>query len=201
MRALVGASLAAMAACTGASPDPGLGARVQVPGAQYRPGPFPDDSGGPATLAIQPDHATVTVGRLHDSLHGQFDRMTTSAIIGVAGAEGAWIVPAGPPDISTTDEPSVTVTYGLGDDAPLGPTTLLMAAGDADGHIGPAAQTDVVAALAPPPAGQLVISLEWTSTADLDLHVVDALGGEAWSDSPNTWQPPPPGEPLLPMTT
>jgi len=197
MRAL-SVVIVAAAACTGASPDPGLGALIQVPGAQYRPGPFPDDSGGPVTLALQPDHATVTVGRLHDSLHGQLDRTATSAIIGIAGADGAWIIPAGPPDVATTDLPSVTVTYGLDDDTPLGPTTLVMAAGDTDGRIGPAASSIIVAAAAAPPAGELVISLEWESTADLDLHVVDALGGEAWSDSPNTWQPPPPGEPAPP---
>jgi hypothetical protein len=44
-----------------------------------------------------------------------------------------------------------------------------------------------------------VISLVWDGRADLDLHVVDAEGGEAWSDKVNTMKPPVPGEPVDPL--
>jgi hypothetical protein len=42
-------------------------------------------------------------------------------------------------------------------------------------------------------SGDLVVTLLWDSTADLDLHVVDPLGNEAWSGKPSTYTPPPPG--------
>jgi len=192
------ALLIAVAGCEAASPDPGLGARLQIPGAQFRPGAFPADTGGPATLAVQPDHATVTIGRLHDQLHGVFDHGSTSVVIGIDGVDGAWLVAAGAPSFDMPDEPTVTETYGFSEQLPLGPTTIVMAAGNADGDFGPAGSSTVIAAADDPPGGELVISLEWDSTADLDLHVVDPLGGEAWSDSPNTWQPPPPGDPPPP---
>ena len=51
----------------------------------------------------------------------------------------------------------------------------------------------VVAIDAPPPDGELVVGLHWDGAADLDLHVVDPDGDEAWSGDPNTWQRPPPG--------
>jgi hypothetical protein len=78
----------------------------------------------------------------------------------------------------------------------------VMAAGsyglDDLGRFGAPATVDLVANAAPPPAGELVIGLDWDGVADLDLHVLDPLGGEAWSDDPNTWVPPPPGEPVDP---
>ena len=40
-----------------------------------------------------------------------------------------------------------------------------------------------------------MIALVWHGRADLDVHVVDPLGGEAWSDDPNTYVPPRPGDP------
>jgi hypothetical protein len=79
-----------------------------------------------------------------------------------------------------------------------GPLTLEVASVDAEGRIGEPATSDIVALEAAPPDGQLVVSLQWTGAADLDLHVVDPVGGEAWSDNPNTWQKPGPGTPIDP---
>ncbi len=56
----------------------------------------------------------------------------------------------------------------------------------------------MMADAAPPPDGDLVVTLAWQGAADLDLHVVDPLGGEAWSGHPNTVKPPPPGTPMDP---
>jgi hypothetical protein len=181
-----------------ATPDPGLGAQLQIPGAQYRPGALPAPSGGPDAIALRTRHPAVTIGEVREKLEGVLGPGTRSAVIGIAGSEGGWLLPAGLPAFDTPDDPGVTATIGLADGFPPGPFTLVAFGGDADGRFGAPATVDVIANAAPPPAGELVIALAWDGVADLDLHVVDPLGGEAWADDPNTWVPPPPGEPVDP---
>jgi len=193
-------ALVALAGCsTPASPDPGLTARLQIAGAQYRPGALPSPSGGPDALALHTRHSVLTIGEVREKIEGVLGPGTRSAVIGIAGSEDGWLLPASVPAFDTPDDPSVATTIGLPDDFPPGPFTLIVLGGDGDGRFGAPATVDLVADAAPPPEGELVIALAWDGVADLDLHVVDALGGEAWSDDPNTWVPPPPGEPVDPM--
>jgi len=191
-------AMLAACSCSGASSDPGYDALLQVPGAQFRPGLFPDATGGPAALSATTTHASLVIGRIHEKIHGVLDAGARAAILGIFGADGAWIVPAGPPDIDTPGFPTTTATIGIARDAEPGPYMLAIAATDADGRIGDAATVAIVADAAPPPDGELVIALDWDSDADLDLHVIDPTGSEAWSGDPNTWNPPPPGEPVDP---
>lgn len=196
---LCGAGLALAGCQDGASPDPGLGAMLQVSGAQFRPGPFPEDRGGPAAIALATRHAQIVIDRLDEQLDGTLEGPAHAAAIGIAGADGAWIVPAGPPALDTPGLPSATALFGVAADFPAGPFTLQIAASDADGRFGPPATTQLIANPEDPPSGELVIALRWDGAADLDLHVVDALGGEAWADDPNTFEPPPPGTPVDPF--
>lgn len=192
MRAL----LLLVAACADvASGSPGLGDLLYVDGAQYRPGPFPGATGGPSVAQAVTSHSTIVIGTNRETVHGVLDPDARAAIVGIAGARGAWIVPAGPPDVSTPGQPSLQATFGLGAALGPGPFELDIAAVDADSRIGDAFAVDLVAADNPPPAGDLVIGLEWTGTADLDLHVIDPTGAEVWVEHPNTYQQPPPGTP------
>ncbi len=75
---------------------------------------------------------------------------------------------------------------------------MIVAATDLDNRIGAPMTAPIVAAPQLPPTGTLVVSLVWNSAADLDLHVVDPNGSEAWSGSPNTIKPAGPGQPPLP---
>ncbi|HEX7839566.1 MAG TPA: hypothetical protein VF469_18955 [Kofleriaceae bacterium] len=197
MRAL--ACLALVTGCgASASPDPGLTSRLQLPGAQYRPGSLPAPSGGPDAIQLRSTHAAVTIGQLRERITGTLGPGSRSGVIGIAGEDGGWILPAGVPSFETPDDPSAAAIIGLADDFPPGPFTLVVAGGDADGRFGASAGEMLIAEPADPPSGELVIGLSWDGVADLDVHVVDPLGGEAWSDDPNTWQPPPPGEPVDP---
>ena len=192
-------ALALALACAGcgmtASPDPGLGDAIFVDGAQFRPGAFPRASGGPGVLQVASAHATIVIGENREALRGVLDPAARAVIVGVDGARGAWIVPAGPPDVDTPTDASLHAVYGVTPALGPGPFTLEVAAVDARGRIGDASTVHLVAADSPPPMGELVVSLEWTGAADLDLHVVDPTGGEAWEGHPNTWQQPPPGTP------
>jgi hypothetical protein len=192
VRALVYATVM-LAACDGATPEPGYGAALQLAGAQFREGPFPAASGGPPTQLFVSSHATVEIGTIRERLHAVLDPDARAAIAGVAGQDGAWIIVAGPPDIDTPGQPTATARFGLDRGVEPGPFTLVLAATDADGRVGEPASVGLVADAVPPPDGDLVVGLVWDSTADLDLHVVDPTGNEAWSGKPNTMPPPKPG--------
>jgi hypothetical protein len=178
-----------------ASSDPGIGDALFVDGAQFRPGDFPAPNGGPAILRVSTAHTSVIVGQNREPLHGTLDPAAQAAIVGIAGVPGAWIATAGPPDFDTPGDASLHATFGVTDALGLGPFTLEIAAVDAAGRIGDAQMIDLTADEAPPPMGDLVVMLEWTGAADLDLHVVDPMGDEAWVGHPNTWQVPQPGSP------
>lgn len=190
--------LVLLGACDAASPDPGLDAVLEIPGAQYRPGPFPSDTGGPAVVGVATRHSTVVIERVGEKAIGALAPSARAAVFGIAGYDGAWIVPAGPPDSSAPELPIATALFGVRAGIEPGPFTLLVAASDRDGRFGARGEAMLVADEAEPPMGELVIQLVWDGWADLDLHVVDAHGGEAWSDKPNTMSPPVPGTPVDP---
>jgi hypothetical protein len=192
VRALLAAAVV-LAACDGATPEPGYGAALQLAGAQFREGPFPAASGGPPTQQLVASHAAISIGTIRERLHAVLDPDARAAIAGIEGTDGTWIVVAGPPDIDTPGQPTATARFGLDRDVEPGPFTLLLAATDVDGRVGEPARIPLVADAVPPPDGDLVIGLVWDSTADLDLHVVDPTGGEAWSGKPNTMPAPTPG--------
>jgi hypothetical protein len=187
--------------CGGASSDPGYGNDLVVTGAQFRPGDFPAPTGGPATLDVAQQHTGIVIGQERETVKAIFDGTATGAILGIAGEPGGWIVTTQPPDVEEPNEATLAKTVGLSLDAPQGPFTLLVAATDADGRVGEPASLPYMALAAAPPAGDLVVTLLWDSTANLVLHVVDPLGNEAWSGKPSTYTPPPPGSPPVdPMT-
>lgn len=189
------------AGCTdGATANPGLDAILRVDGAQYRPGALPSPNGGPAGIQLLPRLAVTTIREARSTARAGFDVDATSAAIAIDGVDGAWIVPAGAPDTDFPGRPAVRFTFGVIDIEP-GPFTLLASGVDASGRFGPPLSTEIVAAEEMPPTGELVIGLHWSGPADLDLHVVDSLGGEAWADKPNTMIPPPPGTPIDPSST
>jgi hypothetical protein len=186
------AALLLLAGCdlVTASPDPGVGELLQVRDAEFRPGPFPDDSGdGPSTDAIQPTHPFVTRGTFREGVHGVFGRTARTVAIGVGGFTGTWVLPAARGGTETPDSAVVDAIIGLASELPPGEFRLVMAASDDRGVFGPRREQLMIAAAADPPKGELVVGLSWDGPADLDIHVVDPNGGEAWSDDPNTFEP------------
>ena len=171
---------------TTASPELGLDSLMKIAGAQFRPGPFPAANGGQDAVMAAPAQRTAYIGGTFDRMNGILGTDARSAIIGLDGVDGAWIVPASFPGIENPNNATVTATMELSHDFPIGPFDVLVAGGDVDGKVGQPARGEVIAANALVPPGQLVVSLEWDDAADLDLHVVDPNGGEAWSGQPDT---------------
>lgn len=188
-----------LAACDGATNAPGYGTALAIDDAQFRPGGFPKETGGPTIQQLVSGHQAITIGTFREQLHAVLAPDARAVIVGIVGESGAWIVVAGPPDIDTPNQPTATARFGLDPDVTPGPFTIAMAATDRDGRIGEPATVDLVADADPPPDGDLVVGLAWSSTADLDLHVVDPLGNEAWSNKPTTLPAAIPGNPVDPL--
>jgi hypothetical protein len=187
--------LAALSACDAASSDLGRDALLQVPGAQWAPGPPPELSGGPdidGVFALSPN---ILRDRDGVRITGAAGPATTGWWIGLDGDLGGWILPAGAPSVDTPLSPSLTTELTLAATAPLGPLTVRFIATDDRSRSGAPFLVDLIADDAPPPTGELVFALVWDGAADLDLHLVAPDGNEAWSGDPNTWEPPPPGTP------
>ena len=83
-RAIVAGAIAAGIGCNGASPDPGLQAVLQVEGAQFRPGGFPADEGGPAATALTTQFPSLIVGELGLELRGALEPAARSVVAGRA---------------------------------------------------------------------------------------------------------------------
>jgi hypothetical protein len=182
-----------LAACDAASSDSARDAMLQVPDAQWRPGPLPDPAGGPDVVLFEGLRPTVIVPTVGEPLHGAAGPGATAVAVMMDGDAGAWLYPAGAPSVELPTSPSFDRRVGFAQTIPLGPITLSAVAFDADGRPGAPTTLPLVAMAAPPPTGTLVVSLVWLGPADFDIHVVDPLGGEAWAEDPNTWEPPPPG--------
>ena len=196
-------------ACNAASSSPGSEAWLHVAGAQFREQPVPLGGNGPAVQTLTSFDNQLILGQETNQLRGALAADATALIIGLEGegaSQGSWIIPAGLPDVETPGLPSIEAGFGLQLDAPAGLQRLVAvatrssdpSANDEGLVVGPRFSLELLAVPIEPPTGELVVSLTWTGSADLDLHVVDPLGGEAWSGDPNTYQLPPPGEPVDP---
>jgi len=190
--------LAALAACDAASSDPGLDTVLSIPNAQFRPGPFPQDTGGPTALSLATRHPNILIETVNERANAYLEPAARAAVFGIEGYDGAWIVPAGPPDFSAPGLPTANVVLGVRAAIEPGPFTLIVAAANAEGAYGAPATAPLVADEEPEPAGELAIRLVWDGEADLDLHVIDALGGEVYAEKPNSMPPPVPGMPVDP---
>lgn len=183
--------LAALAAaCDGASADPGLSAYLRVTGGQYVPGALDPhgDATAPAVTAVNVLTTSVTPGLQNLPFSGAVEN-GTSALIGLDGDSGHWIVPAATADFVLPGSYSFQTKLSFSPELPAGKHALYVRGVDADGTVGPAQELDLNVAPAAP-TGALVISLTWDSQADLDLHVVapnptdPSTPIEIWSKAP-----------------
>jgi len=184
-----------LAACDGASSDPGLGAWLRVEDAQFVPGALPAAAGGPAVIDAYLPRVAVQVGEVGLRLQGTLDVGGNGVAIGLDGDLGHWIAPSGAPDVFDPTHPTFDVDVDWARLLPSGAHVVRVAALDADGRAGEPFAIEVAADDAEVPAGELVLTLRWDSTADLDLRVITPDGVEVWARNINSYEPPPPGQP------
>jgi hypothetical protein len=172
---------AALCACGGASPDPGLGGDLYVAGAQFVPGPLPSPSGGPSVAGLHFASTTLSPGAHDAPLLGSLDPTGTAAALGLVGDRGYFVVPAGVPDTEAPTEPTFTAALSFARTIAAGARTLEARAVDAARRFGPPTTLPLTVTSLALPQGALVVHLAWDGGADLDLHVVDPAGVEIWS--------------------
>jgi hypothetical protein len=160
------------AGCGGASSDPGVTAYLRAANAQYVPGSLTADTTatGPKVQSVNILTTKVAPGLQNLSLTGDVTN-GSSALVGLAGDAGYWIVPTTVSDVLSEGSYQFQTKLSFSPALPLGPQTLLMRGVDAQGQIGPSLAFKVTVA-APIPSGELVISLDWDTESDMDLHVL-----------------------------
>jgi hypothetical protein len=184
-----------------ASPESGITALLRVSGAQFVTGALAPDTAATGTAVISGvglNNTIIYPGEQGFPLTGTVTGVT--ALVGLDDDSGYWIVPAPIPDITTPGGFVFTNNLAFSPLLPIGSHKLILRGVAADGTVGPA-QLYVLTATAPAPAGALVISLNWDTESDLDLHVVmpnladPTMPIEIWNKHEVGLPPPTPGAP------
>jgi hypothetical protein len=197
MRGLIPTSVAAasfaMVACSGANPSSGQTAYMRVQGAQFIAGAIDTATHGssPMVSSVSTQNNDLFPGVSGKSISGSVGPGSTAVLLGLQGDSGYWVVPVQYPDQNTPGNFTFSASVSFSPDTPSGDAGdlfLVVRATDKSGNIGPALLQPMTME-APRPAGVLVISLDWDTHADLDLHVVlpaeDAGTTEIWSRKPS----------------
>lgn len=195
MRALPAlAALTLLAACGGASPDPGLDRLVRVRGAQWVAAALPPEGSGPAVSFVDVRAPNVLPGEGAVRVSGRAAPGAWALNLATDREDSHWVLPVGLPDSEVPQELSWEALLDFSRALAPGPLELRVQAAGASGEPGPLTTVALeVLPLVPP--GALVVTLEWDANVDADLLVVDPAGVTLGGKNLNTWSPPPPGSP------
>jgi hypothetical protein len=193
------ALLLLLVSCSGSGrPERGLAAKLRIEGGAFYRGDLPDAAGGPLVKQVALGNSVVLPGMRNKPAKGTLAPSARAVAIALAGDPGYWIVPARPAEAAEPGQPTFNVGLSFAPDV-VGPTLdLIVQASDAEGRFGPQEIQPLTVMTRPPPEGALVITLTWDRDADLDLHVVDPSGVEIFKRNINSYERPPPGEPVDP---
>jgi hypothetical protein len=208
MRIEFAAALVLVVGCGGASADSGINAAFRIENAQYIPGEIDTTSpDGDTTDALLPMVHTVTTingtivpGTTGHTLAGTLGPGSTAVLIGLSGDIGHWVVPVSTVDQQTPGDFAFSAKATFGYNLPPPPLKIVLRATNRAGEMGPS-NTQIFGLVKPPAPGAMVVSLEWDTEADLDLHVQlptqGADGGfrEISTRKLTSLVPPAPGDP------
>jgi hypothetical protein len=132
----------------------------------------------------------VFPGVSNKNISGTVGPQSTALLIGLQGDVGHWVVPVQDMDPANPGDYTFSCSGSFSPLTPSGDLRIAFRATTRDGKVGPATLQPLVMAAARP-EGSLVISLDWDTQADLDLHVqlpsdgIDGGGNEIWSRKPS----------------
>jgi hypothetical protein len=172
---ILGAALGVAATGCGpsASADSGITALLRVPGAQFVEGALEPDTSATGSAVISGValiNTTIYPGEQSFPLSGTVTGAT--ALVGLKGDAGYWIVPAPIPDLTTVGGYDFTTSLTFSPLLATGKQTLILRGVAPDGTVGPAQIFILQSQTLAPTGFPLVITLEWDTESDMDLHVV-----------------------------
>jgi hypothetical protein len=181
--------------CSGADPSSGQQALFRIQGAQYIPGAIDTSPRDPAPIVSNVSAAALQLfpGVANKKISGSVGPNSTAVLVGLQGDVGQWVVPVQDADQNIIGNYTFAFSASF---SPLTPPTgdggnlyLVFRATTLDGQVGPTYSLPMQMDQ-PRIAGALVISLDWDTEADLDLHVQlpsdgDAGVNEIWSRKPS----------------
>jgi hypothetical protein len=157
------------------SAQSGLLEPLQIAGAQFYRGDLGAATTGPKVMTLASISNSIRPGQAGWGLSGDVEGGAWAVAVRFADlGTGYWILPVLSPDFNV---PGALLWGGRVDfshDLPPGPQTLQVAAVGGDQTFGPLA-TKSVTVLSALPNADAVLSLEWDTDADLDLHLVGPL--------------------------
>lgn len=146
--------------------------------AQFHAGAIPAANGGPDIVAPQTQNTLVPQGALGRKFTGNAKPGARAIAFRLNDVgNGYWIVPVGAEDPSTEHELSWELTCDFGGKVPAGKHAMQFAAAREDGAFGEISEIPIVVQ-SRIPGGKVVLTLEWDTDADLDLHLISVQTGK-----------------------
>jgi hypothetical protein len=179
------ACLLLAAGCSSESAHSGAQEPLRVNGAQFFPGEFPPDVGGPKNSLDSLLERGIPVGYTGKKFGGRSGDEAYSIALRLADiGTGYWVLPVTGRD-PQTNELVWSATVDFSRDIPAGTHLIQAAAADGSGRFGTASTVELL--MSPlVPTGAVVASLEWGNDADLDLHITTPSGKEIDPKHPNS---------------
>lgn len=161
---------------------------MRVDGAQFYRGQPPAAEDGPAMVSFTFSSTHVAPGMKSKPAGGNVTIDTTAIAVWLDGDVGYWIIEPGAIDPMVLNQLTFAVKLSFSPFLPNGKHTVSARAANAKGQFGPPLSAEIDASSVPGNS-TLLISLEWDTQADLDLHVVTPSGAIIWAKNINSADP------------
>jgi hypothetical protein len=192
--ALTLALLVANAGCGAgsASAQGGFSEPIQVLNGQFFPGDMVAGTSGPVVRSLSDPNNSVRQGQSGWGLSGDAQAGTWAVALRFADlGSGYWVVPVSSPDFSTPSDLLWGARVEFSRDLPPGTHDMNVITVKADQTFGPLTSSGIKRLTVLPllPNADVVLSLEWDTDADLDLHLTGPLElgmSEVYPKQPST---------------
>jgi hypothetical protein len=162
----------------GESARSGLEEPMRVQNGQFFPGALVPGEAGPNVSSLTDQNATIRPGESAWSFGGDAAKGALGVALRVRNlGNGYWVVPVGEEDPLAPGSYQWAAKIDWANDVPAGPHEMEVIAVAADGRFGPLTDQAVLPITIKPlvPDADVVLSLEWDTAADLDIHFTGPL--------------------------